>query len=59
MRWGCRSCSIAWSCRGRLVGATDDVLDQLFARIVPTTDAAGAGPRREQMPLTLDVRRSG
>jgi hypothetical protein len=41
----------------RLVGASDDVLDALFARSVPVANFAGAGPIREQMPLTLDLMR--
>ena len=41
--------------QGRLVGATDDVLDQLFARLPVLTDFKDAGSRAQQMPLTLDL----
>jgi hypothetical protein len=41
--------------QGQLMGTLDSVEDTLFSGEAPAIDAHGAGPRRRQMPLTLDL----
>jgi hypothetical protein len=41
--------------QGRLVGSVKEVDDVLFAGGAPLLDDSATGPRRRQMPLTLDV----
>ena len=41
--------------QGQMVGSLDSVLDPLFSGQVPTIETRGAGHRRLQMPLTLDL----